>query len=203
MGFVVIGLLLLPRFGRAHTPGLSVADFEVTDSGRVDARLVFASAEALGGIDPDRNHDGQVTAADLAAASDDLRAFVIEGVDVSADESRCPAAFRGASLAERDGLALEASYACPAGASEVAVTLFYLSHLPREHREVARIVAGSRIAEAVLTGDRRRLALKLRAGGTVPLARRTVLLLVMAGAAAAAAVALVLRRRALIRPPDS
>src|SRR5580658_5534191 len=57
MAVVVMGLLLLPRFGRAHTPGLSVADFEVTDGGRVDARLVFASAEALGGVDLDRNHD--------------------------------------------------------------------------------------------------------------------------------------------------
>lgn len=175
MGFVVMGLLLLPRLGRAHTPGLSVAEFVVRDDGRVDARLVFATAEPL-------------------VAAGDLRAFVLEGIDVSADDASCPAAFRGASPTEGDGLALEASYACPAGAAEIAVTLFYLSDLPRGHREVARIVAGGNATEAVLTAERRRLALKVRAGGVAPRARPTWLILVLAGAAAAVAVALILRR---------
>jgi hypothetical protein len=176
MGFVVIGLLLLPRLGRAHTPGLSVAEFVVQDDGRVDARLVFATAEPL------------------MAAGDDLGAFVLGGIEVSADDASCPAAFRGASRTEGDGLALEASYACPVGADEIAVTLFYLSDLPRGHREVARIVAGSSTAEAVLTAERRRLALKVRAGGAIPRARRTGLILALAGTVAAVAVALVLRR---------
>jgi len=205
MGVVVMGLLFLPRFGHAHTPGMSVAEFEVLADGHVDGRLAFASAEPLGKLVLDRRHDGQLDAADLAAARDDLRAFVLEGVEVSADESRCPADFRGASLAEPDGLVLEATYACPAGAAEIAVTLYYLSDLPRGHREVARIVAGSSTAEAVLAGDRRRLALKLPGAGSAlrrrPTARIVALAVCLTVAVVALAFARILRRRRGTRAP--
>jgi hypothetical protein len=192
-GFVVIGLLLLPRFAWAHTLGLSVANFEVRD-GFVEAHVAFASTESLGGLRLDRNDDGRVTAADLVAARDDLRDFVLDGIDVSADGFRCPAAFRGASLAEPDGLVLEASYSCPTGATEVAVTLYYLSQLPPGHREVARIVAGSSTAEAVLSADRRGLVLRVP-GSTVTARGRNIRLLVAAIAAIAFAVYHARRRR--------
>ncbi|HEX8791381.1 MAG TPA: hypothetical protein VF765_10565 [Polyangiaceae bacterium] len=153
VGVVVIALLFLPRVASGHTPGLSTAQFDVAPDGRVDAHLVFASAEPLNGT-PLRD--------------DDLRAFVLDGVDVSADGSRCDASWRGAYPTESDGLALDASYACAAGASEIAVTLYYLSALPPGHREVARIVAASGSAEAVLTGDRRALSLHLSAASAAP-----------------------------------
>jgi hypothetical protein len=142
-------LLLMPRPGAAHTPGLSVAELEVEPDGHVEARLTFATTEPLAGTRP----TGQ-----------DLRAFVMDGVDVTADGARCEATFRGASVTEVDGLLLEASYACPPGARDIAVTLYYLSALRAGHREVARIVGppGSNAAvEGVLTGDRRSLTLRL------------------------------------------
>ena len=109
---------------------------------------MFASAEPLNGT-PLRD--------------DDLRAFVLDGVDVAADGSRCDATWRGSYPTEGDGLALDASYACAPGASEVAVTLYYLSALPAGHREVARIVAPGASIEGVLAGDRRALSLRLPA----------------------------------------
>ncbi len=145
---VVIALFFLPRLAAAHTPGLSTAQFDVAPDGHVDAHLVFASAEPLNGT-PLRD--------------DDLRAFVLEGVDVTADGSRCDATWGGSYPAEGDGLALDASYACPASRSEIAVTLYYLSALPPGHREVARIVAAGASVEGVLTGDRRALSLRLPA----------------------------------------
>jgi hypothetical protein len=148
---VVMALLFLPRLAAAHTPGLSTAEFDVAPDGHVDAHVVFASAEPLNGT-PLRD--------------DDLRAFVLDGVDVAADGSRCDASWRGSYPTEGDGLALDASYACPAGASEVAVTLYYLSALPAGHREVARIVAAGASIEGVLTGDRRALSLRLPAATT-------------------------------------
>lgn len=183
MGLFVIGMVFLSRFGRAHTPGLSVAHFEVLTGGGVEAHLAFASAEPLGRLDLDRDRDGRVTSADLAAARDDLRAFVLDGIEVVADGSRCPGSFGDAALAEPDGLLIEARYACPAGATEVAVTLFYLSDLPAGHREVARIVAGSSTAEAVLTGHRRGLALKLQSSAVASRGRTEGLLAVLAVAA--------------------
>ncbi|HTQ47144.1 MAG TPA: hypothetical protein VMI75_30525 [Polyangiaceae bacterium] len=156
-----MALLFLPRLASAHTPGVSTAEFDVAPDGHVDAHLVFASAEPLNGT-PLRD--------------DDLRAFVLDGVDVTADGSRCDPTWRGSYPTEGDGLALDASYACGAGASEVAVTLYYLSALPAGHREVARIVASGASIEGVLTGDRRALSLRLPAatagaGGGAPAAR--------------------------------
>jgi hypothetical protein len=150
---VVMALLFLPRLAAAHTPGLSTAEFDVAPDGHVDAHLVFASAEPLNGT-PLRD--------------DDLRAFVLDGVDVTADGSRCDASWRGSYPTEGDGLALDASYACARGASEVAVTLYYLSALPAGHREVARIVATGASIEGVLTGDRRALSLHLPAARSAP-----------------------------------
>jgi len=153
----------LPRLGSAHTLGMSTAAFEVKADGRVDAVFVFASAEPLGGT---------------PLAREDLRAFLLDGVDVTADGTRCDATFRGASVSEIDGLVLKASYACADGRSvgaadcnrgaapwgglgEIIVTLYYLSALPPEHREIGRIVAGNATSEAVLSGDRRAIALRL------------------------------------------
>lgn len=125
-----------------------MAQFDVASDGHVDAHLVFASAEPLNGT-PLRD--------------DDLRAFVLDGVDVTADGARCDPTWRGSYTTESDGLALDASYACPAGASDIGVTLYYLSALPPGHREVARIVAPNASIEGVLTGDRRALSLHLPA----------------------------------------
>src|SRR5262249_32030282 len=139
----------LPRFARAHTLGLSTASFDVRPDGRVDARLVFAGAE--------------VSATAQNPMLGDLRTFVLEGVEVTADGARCAPTFRGADAIEGDRVALNASYACPppAATGEIAVTLFYLSALTPGHREIARITAGSATSEAVLSGDRRALVLQL------------------------------------------
>jgi hypothetical protein len=147
MGFgVVIATLFLPRSGLAHTLGLSVAEFDVTPEGPVAAHLTFASAEPLHGT-PLRDED--------------LRAFLASGVDVAADGARCEGTFQGSSVTETDGLQLDATYACPAGAARIDVTLYYLSNLAPGHREVARIVASGASVEGLLTGDRRALTLEL------------------------------------------
>jgi hypothetical protein len=146
---LVIALLFLPRPGHAHTPGLSMAELAVDAQGRVEARLTFASAEPLRG---------------LPLRQEDLRAFVLDGVDVAADGERCDPSYGGGSLTDGDGLLLEATYACPAGAREIALTLYYLNDLPRGHRVIARIVGppnGAARAEDVLSADRRGLALEL------------------------------------------
>jgi hypothetical protein len=147
---VVIATLFLPRPGLAHTLGLSVAEFDVTPEGPVAAHITFASAEPLHGT-PLRDED--------------LRAFLDAGVDVTADGARCEGAFQGSSMTETDGLQLDARYACPAGASHIEVTLYYLSDLAPGHREVARIVASGASAEGLLTGDRRALSLDVPVHG--------------------------------------
>ena len=157
-----MGGLLGPCPASAHTAGISSATFDVQPDGRVDAQLVFASAEPLHGT-PLRDED--------------LRAFVLDGVEVRADGAACapvPGLWsRGPSpetaapttfLDSSGDLVLEFSYACPGPASEIAaidVTLYYLGALGPAHREVARITAGSATSEAVLSGDHRAIALRL------------------------------------------
>ena len=109
--------------------GVSTASFDVQPDGRVEARLVFASAEPLAGT---------------PLREEDLRAFVLDGVGVSTDGAVCPATFLGAGQTEVDGsgnLVLEASYACPRVIGEVSgidVTLYYLSALGPRRRGRSR-----------------------------------------------------------------
>lgn len=165
----------------------------VEEGGRVSARFVFASAEPLGQV---------VTSSNIAAVRSDLSAFVLDGVEVSADGTRCAATFHDASLSELDGLILDASYRCPEDAAEIGVVLYYLSALPSGHREIARIVAGSASTEAVLTGDRRALALRLpgdRPAAAAARRRRGRQLVGLATTFAAAFLALLVWRLALGR----
>jgi hypothetical protein len=176
----------LTRLAAGHTPGLSQAAFDVTAGGRVEARFTFASAEPLGGVALDRGRDGVVTAEDVAAASSDLAKFLADGVDVTADGARCPATFREASLQEVDGLVLEATYACPEDSARIEATLYYLSRLPRSHREVARITSGAATEESLLSADKRAIALTLPVDPARAHRRRTGRTLVFAAALFAA-----------------
>ena len=192
MGLVVMALLLLPRLGRAHTPGLSLADFDVQPGGRVHARLTFATADAFGGASLDRDGDGVVTGEEVSAARADLQAFTLQGVSLVADgTSSCAATFESATLSESDGLVLEASYRCPEDAAEFEAVLYYLSALPRgKQRGICRIAAGSDMIEGVLDGDHRSIRLRLpdRPGvGARRSSRRVRAALLLAAAAAVAA----------------
>ena len=148
----LIALLFLPRLGHAHTPGLSMAELQVDAQGRVEARLTFASTEPRVG---------------LSSGPEDLQAFVLDGVDVDADGQRCDPGYIGSSLTEGDGILLEATYACPTGATEIGLTLYYLSAFHPGHRVLARIVGPGGIAraEAVLRADQRALRLTLPLSG--------------------------------------
>lgn len=164
--------VVLARTAAAHTLGVSVSEFDVLPDGRVEARLTFAVAESLGAVVINRDHDGVVTESEVAAAGDELGAFLIRGVDVDAGSSRCPATFVGASLTEVDGLVLQATYACPSDAEVIEVTLYYLTELTRTHRQIARIVADGAVVEGVLTGEHRAIALTLPNGPRGPTAGR-------------------------------
>ncbi len=123
-----------------------MVELDVDPGGRIDGQFTFASAEPLG---------------DTPLREEDLRDFLLAGVDVTADGARCEPSYGGSGVAETDALVLQASYACPAHAGEITLTLYYLNRLRPGHREVARIVAQGASAEALLTSDRRALSLRL------------------------------------------
>jgi len=182
----VIATLVLARPGLAHTPGLSVAELDVGPDGRVDATFTFASAEPLAGT-PLRD--------------DDLRAFLLDGVDVTADGARCEPTFEGARPTEADGLELDATYACAPGAADLTVTLYYLTALRPGHREIARLVAPHATAEAILSADHRALNLHVPGapGARRAVDRRLVVGLAGLGGIAALGAAVAWRRRSRLR----
>lgn len=196
-GIVLFATLLSMR-ARAHTPGLSMADFEVHADGEIDARLTFsmASAEPLTGAAIGSNGDGVITAADLSTVRDNLRAFVTDEVEVAADGSSCDGTFVDATLSEVDGLELQAKYTCQPGPAEVQVTLYYLSNAAAGpvRKGIARIVAGSATSEGVLTAERRALSLRLPGGNKRSVRLSPHLLLVPLAALATALVAWKSRR---------
>jgi hypothetical protein len=190
---VAVPGVLSASFAGAHMPGISTADFTVQSAGHVQARFVFATAEPLDTVLLDRNHDGVVTPEEVADARADLEAFILDGVDLSADGVQCQAEFGDAVLREIDGLVITTSYVCPDDASKVEATLYYLNTLPPGHREIARIVAGDVTAEAVVTAENRAIEVTLpgsrRALGTGHNARR----IWVAGALVAVVVAALVR----------
>ncbi len=164
----------------------------------VQARITFASADLLGEIALDRDGDGVVTDDDVAAARDDLRAFVLQGVGVDADGAACTPAFRDAALSDVDGLVLRATYACQRDAENIEVTLYYLSGGTGPNRRpplraIARIATPGATAEALLTGERRAIAIRLAGKGHT--GRRTAAGLAALAVAAAVAGLLTFARR--------
>lgn len=174
----ILATVLSALPARAHSPGLSTGDWVIYPDGRVEASLVFASAEALtvrgrGGVVLDRNHDGVVTDEELAGARADLEQFVSEGVGVDADGDACPGRLAGAQLTSGDGLELDAAFTCGKLPRRLTVTLYFLSDLAASHREVARIALGSLTEQKLLSPTDRQIALTLPAAPTArsPLAR--------------------------------
>ncbi len=149
-------------------------------------------------------------AAELGAVRDDLATFVVRGTDVTADGASCTASYEGAAPAPPDGVVLAATYACPPGAEEIAVTLYYLAELPPGHRQVTRIDAPgppAASAEGVLSAERRGLSLRLpddgrRAAAAAARQKRSWALGALGAVAAAlvVAVAAATRRAAARRP---
>ena len=172
MGLVVMGAL----FSATVRPGAHARGehgrIRVVAAGRVDARLTFATAEPLGNANPQSEAD--------------LRAFVLDGLDVTADGARCEGRYEGAAVTELDGLVLEATFACPPTQPRNRGHPLLPERACPGHRELARMSGppGSNAnVEAVLIGDRRVLALEtarvfddvhvesLQAEGTSPAAR--------------------------------
>lgn len=163
-----VAALTVARPARAHTAGISTAEFVLDpapgpDGGvTVSGRLVFARGEIEGPLSLDRNRNGVVEASDLEAASADLRKLVEGGVEVTAGADVCRGELRSSALVEGDGLELEGRWTCPRqGPRSLAVTMFLLSDLRPGHRQLVRIIAGSNTTQKVLTDTTRLVKLDL------------------------------------------
>ncbi|CAN5200543.1 hypothetical protein BH09MYX1_BH09MYX1_39410 [soil metagenome] len=124
----------------AHDLGYSTSDFDVGPGGIVDARFTFA-------------------AADLAQTNE--VDFLAKGIELRADDTPCAGTVDRYEPTGADGIDVRVTFHCPANAHAMELTLFLLEDLRETHRNVARLTAGPRTAQAILSPKSRTLRLQL------------------------------------------
>jgi hydrogenase/urease accessory protein HupE len=100
--------------------------------------MTFSNGEIAGLVaaaDPD--HDGAVTNAELAKATGALDESVIQHIIITANGARCAGKLDSATLAEQDGVTLNASYNCHGVVKSFDVDLAVLPDLSHGHRHIA------------------------------------------------------------------
>jgi hydrogenase/urease accessory protein HupE len=144
---------------RAHEVGLSRGEYALSGA-TVSATLTFARRDAIelcAGLDED--HDGKLTAEEIARAQGALEQTIVGRVKVRGDDAKCPGTLTAAALAEEDGLTVRAEYRCPTAPREATIELALLSDLPFGHRHLARSDKGGAPADALLSERSRSLSI--------------------------------------------
>lgn len=139
MPLALVLVLALSRSALAHDRGYSTTELQVSAEGRVDATFTFAASDLE-----------RVTAAD----------FLATGVELRADDAPCPGTVDRWNPVG-DGLEIGATFRCPQRARAYELTLFLLSDLGPNHRNVARIASRTRTAQAILSPKERALRLEI------------------------------------------
>ena len=158
---------LLAATAGAHEVGLSRGEYLV-EGAAVEARLIFARKELVALVAGlDRDHDGALTSAEVAAARGALDGALVQRVRVTGDGAACPGTLERAELAEQDGISVGAVYRCPRRPRQIGVTLALLDDLPFGHRHLARASAGAAALDRVLSQRSPSLSLDVPAGATL------------------------------------
>jgi hydrogenase/urease accessory protein HupE len=148
LAFLLVILAASPA--RAHEVGLSRGEYAAAGAS-VTAQLTFARRDVLtlvAGLDAD--HDGTLTAAEIAESRDAINGALVGRIKVRGDGAACPGALDDAKLAEEDGVTLRATYRCPANVGSVEIEIGLLEDLPFGHRHLAHFAGASGPSDAVL-----------------------------------------------------
>lgn len=156
----VLAVALATGRADAHPIGLSNGEYAARGAA-LDAKLVFARGEIARLVpELDENHDGHVTALEVHRAQAELGGRILRGVNVTAGGEACAPVLTGAAVTEQDGIAVQASFACPiADGAPMTVELSILDELAFGHRHVARAV-GRATRDEVLSGDHRSIVVE-------------------------------------------
>ncbi len=194
---VVLAAAVAPAVANAHTAGISKSTFTVAESGVVEAEISLSVRDLARIIPLDRDGDGLVDAAEMAAHQKDFEGFVRDAVDVFGDGAACPGTLVSANLGERgDGLEIRARYACKARPARLAVTARYMTTFDDAHRHAASLLSPTASKARVLTVTDRQV--ELDTGFTPPApanAGNTSLWAALAGLLVAAGLAFAWRKR--------
>lgn len=139
--------LLAPRPAAAHAVGLSRGVYTV-DGAAVAATLTFARGE-LRTLVPalDRDGDGALTDAELAAGLPLLHERLAAGLALEADGRPCASAASRAALTEEDGAEVSLRFTCSAAPRALTLRLALLDDLAAGHRHLAQIALAGAVPE--------------------------------------------------------
>lgn len=151
-------VLWLAGAANAHDVGLSQSTFTL-DRDTVRAHVVLAAPDVADLLDADG--DGLVTFDEVGAGRPRLGTLAVRDTEVAVGGARCGGALDGVAIEGADGIALDATFACPPAQGELTVVLHWLGARPPTHRHVMRLVAADRTMSAVLTRERQGTALAL------------------------------------------
>jgi hypothetical protein len=141
--------VIVPRSAEAHPVGISRGEYEVRGAS-VAVMLLFARPEITSLLpEIDTDHDGAISAGELAAASALLDRALVQGMIIAQHGIPCVGSLDSAALTEGDGLSLRATFRCSEAATEPVVTLGFLDRLAPGHRHLATIGAGPAAAHVV------------------------------------------------------
>jgi hypothetical protein len=131
----------------AHDLGVSKSDFMV-DGQNVHAHFEMAERE-LEGMD---------------GGPPDVFPALVSSARVTLGSNLCAITIERVYLIENDGIALDATYACPETAGELSIDMAWLGSMPEGHRHVAHLVSAKTALTALLTAEHRTASVK----GTAP-----------------------------------
>jgi hypothetical protein len=139
------------RTAAAHTVGVSSGEYRL-DGSVLRGEIGMASRElarALPAVDAD--HDGEIDAAELGAAREQVTGLVVGGIAVTADGHACAGALDRALASESDGgVAFQVRYTCRAAPGQLALSLPMLARLSPGHRHMARLFRAGKAETRVL-----------------------------------------------------
>lgn len=150
-----IALLWLIALGvaHAHTPGLSTAAVSIHPD-RLEATLVFSTADAGTLVELDRNQDGQMAKAELAAAATALQEMGAQALQVKCDDRWVKPSSVRCTFDASNNATVFLSF--PTGEfSQLLVTSAWLARMPPGHRQFLSLQdpKGNVLTERLLSAD--------------------------------------------------
>jgi hydrogenase/urease accessory protein HupE len=160
---IAVLLLLIVQSAKAHDPGLSTATLQL-GTNRLDAVLVYSFLDAGQIVEMDKDHDGQVSKEELAAATVELQKIANQCLEVTADnqplkpdEARCR-------FDELDNASIKLSFPITTF-SNLVVRSKWLALLQPGHRQFFTLQNpnGDSLAERLLSANADSVSLEMSA----------------------------------------
>ena len=139
-----LAILLFLRAASAHSTGVSRGEYRAS-GGVVQALYVFSGPELATTFPAlDVDHDGKLSAEEVAGDSRGLDAAILQATDVEADGIACPSRFESARLTESDGVELRASFACGRAIQHLSIDCEFLERFSADHHHLAVVELSGR-----------------------------------------------------------